>query len=88
MVCTFGANYMCRGSNPTNYFLGRWFNGRKLSWLITPTSPEVMGSGSDTSNYCPDLPHAMSNSDSSGSGQWTYLRVPSKKKKYDLSKEN
>jgi hypothetical protein len=76
MVSTFGANHMGRGSNPTNRLLGRWLNGRKPSWPITPTSPEVVGSSSGTSHYCPDVPHTISNSGLSGSRQWTHLRVP------------
>ena len=79
------ANHVGRDSNPTNRLLGRWLNGRKPSWPITPVSPGVVGSGSGTPHYCPDVPHAMSNSGLSGSGQWTYLRVPfffhNKKKK-------
>ena len=69
--------------------MGRWLNGKKPSWFITPTSPEVVGSGSGTPHYCPDMPHAMSKSGLSGSGQWTHLRIPfffikKKKKKRDI----
>ena len=76
MVSTFGANHVGRGSNPTNRLLGRWFNGRKPSWPITPASSGVVGSGSSTPHYCPDVPNAMLKSGLSGSGQWTHLRVP------------
>ena len=83
-VSNKGANHVGRGSNPTNHLLGRWLNGRKPSWPITPGSPEVVDSGSGTPHYCPDVPHAMSKSGLSESGQWTHLRVlffSSKKKK-------
>ena len=64
-----------RGLNPTNRLLGMWLNGRKPSWPITPASPGVVGSGSGTPHYCPDVPHAMLKSGLSGSGQWTHLRI-------------
>ena len=86
-VSNKGANHVGRGSNPTNRLLGRWLNGRKPSWPITPASPEVVDSGSGTPHYCPDVPHTMSKSGLSGSEQWTHLRVPffsSKKKKKTL----
>ena len=67
---------MSRGSNPTNRLLGRWLNRRKPSWPITPASPGVVGSGSGTPHYCPDVSHVMLKSGLSGSGQWTHLRVP------------
>ena len=35
-----------------------------------------MGSNSNKSHYYLDVPHTMSNSDSSGQGQWPYQRVP------------